>query len=109
MTGLVSAQTGLKRILCDVVTQTTELPFVTHEMIKGILLPEAPPGAQATMDPPGREVFPGGTLLHHGSLVGTRGKQVNVIGHDDEIEHLVAISIEVQQAVGNQPRNLDLC
>lgn len=109
MTRLPGSQPGFERILRDVVTQTSELSFVAHEMIKRILLPEAPLAAKAAMDLPGREVFPGGTLLNHGTLVGERGQQVNVIGHDDEVEHLVAISIKVQKAVGNEAGDPGLC
>lgn len=94
-TRLVGSETYFKRILCDVVTQAPKLAFVPHEMIKSVLLPKAALSAKTAIDLPGREMLPRIALFDHRGLVGERGEQMDVIRHDHEVEHLVAITVEV--------------
>lgn len=98
-TRLAGSETGFERVLRDVVTQASELTFVPHKMIKGILLPKAALSAETTIDLPGREMLPRIALFDHRGFVGERGEQMDVIRHDDEVEHLITITVEVQQAV----------
>lgn len=104
-TRLVGSEPRFERVLGDVVTQAAKLAFVAHEVIKGVLLPKAALGAKTTIDLPGREMLPRIALHDHRGFVGESGEQMDVVRHDDEIEHLVSFAIEVQKAVGDDIRD----
>jgi hypothetical protein len=98
---LVGSQASFDRILRDVVTQAPKLAFVPHKVIESILLPKPALSAETTINLPSSEVLPRIALFDHRCLIGERGEQMDVIRHDDEVEHLVTITIEVQQAFGD--------
>lgn len=105
---MIEAKACFFGVLSDVVAQASELAFVTHQMVKGVLLPKAALGAEMAIDLPSGEMFPGVALFDHRDIVGERGEQMDVIRHDDEVEHLVAITVEVRQAVGDEVCDLGL-
>jgi len=106
MTRLVGSEARLARVLRYVVAQASKLAFMPQEVIKGILLPKAACCAESGIDPASGEMLPRVALLDHGCFVGENGQNMNVIRHDDEVEHLVSLAIEVQQAVRDDVRDL---
>jgi len=77
------------------------LAFVAHEVIKGVLLPKAALKAECGIDPASGEMLPRIALFDHRGFVGESSEQMDVIRHDDEVEHLIAVTIEVKKAVGD--------
>lgn len=65
-------------------------------------------GAKTAIDLPGREVLSGAALFDHRGFVGESGEQMDVVRHDDEVEHLMAIAIEVKKTVGDDVRDFRL-
>lgn len=100
-TRLISSEARIERVLRDVVTQAAKLTFVAHEVIKGVLLPKAALKAECGIDQASGEVLPGVALIDHRGLVRESGEQMDVVRHDDEVEHLIAVAIEVQKAVSD--------
>ena len=77
-------------------------------MIESILLPKPSLSAETPIDLPGGEMLPRIALFDHRGFVGESSEQMDVIRHDDEVEHLVAIAIEVKKAAGDDVRDFRL-
>ena len=107
-THLVGSQACFERVLRDVVTYASKLAFVPHEVIESILLPKPSLSAETAINLPGGEMLPRITLCDHRDLVGERSEEVDVIRHDDEVEHLITIAIEVKKAVGDDVSDIVL-
>lgn len=105
MTRLVGSEARLAWVMRDVFAQASKLAFVPHEVIKGVLLPESTLCAKCGIDPASGEMLPRVALLDHRCFVGKKGQNMDVVRHDDEVEHLVAVAIEVKKAVGDNVRD----
>ena len=97
--GLAVRQPGVGWVFGNVALQAVELRLVADEVIKGILLPEAAFLTEAAIDLRSGEVLPRLALLQHGGFPVEGGEQVDVVWHDDEVEHLVAVAMKVEEAI----------
>ena len=90
---------GFEGVFGEVAEESMVLGLVADEVIEGVWLPEATCGAETAVEVGGGEAFPRFALAQHGVTIWKGYEHVKVIGHDDEAMHLVAIAVEVEQAV----------
>ena len=90
---------GFEGVFGEVAEESVVLGLVADEVVEGVLLPETTRGAETAVQVGGGEAFPGFALAQHGVTIWKADEHVKVIGHDDEAVHLVAIAVEVEQAV----------
>lgn len=92
------------RIVGNISAQIVELFGGADEMIEVVLLPEAPPAIQTTVDLNGSKVLPRLALRKHRRLRRKGGEQMDVIRHHDEIGEVVAIAVKMLETVGDDLR-----
>lgn len=96
-----AGEPGLDRILSYVVPKCLKLLWCADKVVEAVLLPESSTSSQFAIDLHGRKVLPGFTLLEQRILRRKRREQVDVIRHYNKVGNLIAITIEVQQTLGN--------
>jgi len=85
---------GIRR---NVLLNRLELLWRPNEVIKTLLLPETPGLLQRLIDLAGRELLPRIPLVQNICTANQAHEQMDVIGHYDEISHVIPIAIEVQK------------
>lgn len=95
-------QARFRRILANVSLHGAEVLKATNEPIKVIGLPE---GIEVTetrfVDETARNAFPALPRVGEGLAVAQGEEDVDVIGHDDVAPEVVALAVEVMEAVGD--------
>ncbi len=75
-------------------------------MVKTVLLPEPTFCLEFSIDVKGREVFPRITLSQHFRFIQKRDQHVNMIRHDNKVEKLVSIIVNMLQTFPDDPGHL---
>lgn len=95
-------QTRFRRILANVSLHGAEVLGTADEAVKVIGLPEGIQGAEAGfVDETARYAFPAFERVGEGFAVAEREEDVDVIGHNDVAPEVVALAVEVMEAVGD--------
>lgn len=92
-------------VIGDVATQVVELLLRADEVVEAILLPQAASAAKLSIDLRCCKMLPRVALGQHGLLIGERDQYMNVVWHHNEVCDVVAIAVEMQEAVVNVLRN----
>lgn len=95
-------QTRFRRILTNVSIHRAEVLGTADEAVEVIGLPEGILGAEAGLvDEAARNAFPALEGVGEGLAVAEGEEDVDVIGHDDVAPEVVALTVEVMEAVGD--------
>src|SRR5690554_4071730 len=85
----------------NVKPQVLKLLLAAHQMVKPVLLPEPAAGFQLTMNANRSVVLPRLALADHGFIVLKRAEDMHVVRHHHEVEHPIAITVKVMEAIGH--------
>ncbi len=86
--------TGLRRILRNVVSKVFELLRTPYQVVELVNLPKFTASAKSMIDLASREAFPFRALFEQPRLRGKRTEEVHVVRHHDSIGQEISLAIK---------------